>query len=72
MKRWTYRQITEATEKEIRGLKKLEAEADSPGMAHVYRCMASGAVATWRTITTGWHPDDREAERMQALADAKP
>lgn len=69
-KRWTYKQITDATEKDLRGYAALAAQRPNDrGMADVYHCMANGALAMWRDLTLGWQADG-DRERLAALADA--
>lgn len=69
-KRWSYKQITDATEKALRSYVVMaDTHKSDRGMIEVYHCMANGALAMWRDLTMGWQADGDRA-RLAALADA--
>jgi hypothetical protein len=68
-KRWTYAEITEATEHHIKTTMALASEA-SRDASQCYRMMASGAYLAWAAITSGYQqPGD--AKRLAAMSEAK-
>lgn len=74
MKRWSYRQLTDATERQIaeyhRGA--LKTASERPGdrfYQDLYHGWAYGAYALWRDVTMGWQ-EDGAGDRLQALAEA--
>jgi hypothetical protein len=67
-KRWTYKQVTQSAEGELRRLAALaRRESHDRAMVHVYSTMANGVVALWRGLTMGWQTSE-DAARLDALA----
>jgi hypothetical protein len=54
-KRWTYRQITDAAEEQIK-LAIKEAD-ENPDLGYLYRQRANGAYELWFKLTQGWIND---------------
>jgi hypothetical protein len=68
-KHWTYAEITEATEQQIKMSMELAVDS-SKDAAQCYRMMASGCYFAWAAITSGYQkPGD--AKRLSAMSEAK-
>lgn len=70
MKSWSYKQITEHAERQIRGSLGLAAKAeerDDPDVARCHRYMALGIYASWDSLTMGWQ-QSADSARLRALA----
>ena len=63
-KRWTYKQITDAAETEIR--RAMQKAKDAPQLSHMYHQHARGVYALWNEVTSGWIKDG-DIERLHAL-----
>ncbi len=66
-KRWSYRQVTEATEAQIRSL--VEQARSKPEEARLFRQWAYGVYLGWESLTVGWRIDG-DGERMKLLAES--
>lgn len=65
-KRWTYKQITDNAEEQIR--RATANAAESPNLAYLYREQARGVYEMWFTLVTGWI-EDGDIERLRNLTD---
>jgi len=63
-KRWTYKQITDAAEEEIR--RAMQNAKAAPDLAELYRQHARGAYALWNQVTSGWI-EDGDINRLHEL-----
>jgi hypothetical protein len=69
MKKWSYKEITEATKREIERCQRMASEMEGElklEIARLYHYRASGAVSLWDSITEGWR-ENGDGERMKAL-----
>ena len=69
-KRWTYNQITAHAEAELRHYDEMCRMTHVDKSAReLYRDMAAGAFAFWRSLTIGWM-NAGDIERLEALKEA--
>lgn len=72
MKSWSYKQITENTEQQIKWfMEQARNTTPEPDRGNfnkwMWRSWAQGALASWERLTCGWQKEF-DSERMQALA----
>ncbi|MEX3764511.1 hypothetical protein [Paraburkholderia phenoliruptrix] len=65
-KRWTYKQITDNAEAQIRSV--IERASGRPDLEYLYREHARGIYEMWFTLCSGWI-ETTDIERLRALTD---
>lgn len=65
-KRWTYKQITDNAEAQMKAA--LANAAERPDLAYMYREQAKGIYEMWFTLVMGWIGDG-DIARLRALTD---
>ena len=67
MKTWSYKSITQKTEKEIRRLMESSRNAETERLRELCEDWAYGVFLGWRSLVLGWMNDGDE-ERLESLA----
>ena len=70
MKNWSYKQVTEAAERQIKNLAESAGKRlDQPIGLKLYQDWAYGVYLGWEELTAGWQKDGDNA-RVKAAAEA--
>ena len=69
MRSWSYKQVTESTEKQIVFLADSARKRPDAESIRLYRAWAYGVYLGWDRLTMGWQKDGDSA-RLNALAEA--
>lgn len=68
MRSWSYKQVTESTEKQIASLAESAKKRPDDESVRLYRAWAYGVYLGWNHLTMGWQKDGDDA-RLNALAE---